>query len=486
MKPMRGLSKSFYLGSYLAGLVLGIITLLIGLALLASGLRGAGIGFLIAAGGLLLYAKAVAGLFVWAMWRTIRDGRPGLTPLKALLPLFIPLFNFYWLFRAVRGFAFDFNAYAADRKYPHAAISTRLPTMFCLAAVIPPMWPAMPVLFAAFMSAVTDAVNAISRGAVSLAPSRARGMGLPKVLIEVDHLHKRYGSVRAVNDVSFSVERGEVVGFLGPNAAGKTTTMRILSSFIPATSGTAKIAGHDVFTDSLEARRCVGYMPEGVTFYPEMRVIEYLKYRARLKGVPSWARPAAVAQGMARCGAADAAWQLIGNLSKGYRQRVGLADALLNDPPILILDEPTVGLDPNQIIQVRGMIKELGQDHTILLSTHILPEVEAVCRRVLIVHKGRLVFSGLPEESGGGGSMISLEVRGPIERVLAALAGIAGVQRVRAEGPGLFTLVQKPGADAREAIFLAMAQNAWPIVEMRRKRTSLEDVFVRLTAEETS
>ncbi len=478
MKPMRGLSKSFYLGSYLAGLLLGFGALLTALALYLAGWAGAALGCLIAGVALWVYAKAVAIVFIWAMWRVIQEARPSLTPLKALLPLFVPVFSFYWIFRVIRGFAFDFNAFAAERAYPQASISTRLPTVFCVMTLIPPLWLATPVVFAAFMNVVCDAVNAISRGRVSLARE-----GLPRTLIDVQHLGKNYGSLRALHDVSFSVERGEVVGFLGPNAAGKTTAMRILSGFMPATTGTAKIAGRDVFSESLEARRCIGYMPEGVAFYPEMRVIEYLKYRARLKGVPSWARPAAVAQSMARCAVADVAWRLIGDLSKGYRQRVGLADALLSDPPILILDEPTVGLDPNQIIQVRGMIKELGQDHTILLSTHILPEVEAVCRRVLIIHKGRLIFSGAPEESDTDGVVISLEVRGPADRVQTALSAIEGVLRVRVEN-GLFTVVQTPGADAREAIFLAMARNEWPIVEMRRKRNSLEDVFVRLTAEE--
>ena len=478
MKPMRGLSKSFYLGSYLAGLCLGLAAFLTALALFLSGMRPAALGFLIAGVVLWLYAKIVAIVFVWAMWRAIQQGRPSLTPLKALLPLFAPPFSFYWIFRAVRGFALDFNAFASGRGFPHAAISTRLPTTFCIMTLIPPLWLATPVVFAAFMSAVCDATETVRRGRVSLERT-----GLPKLLIEVERLGKNYGSVRALSDVSFSVERGEVVGFLGPNAAGKTTTMRILSGFMPATTGAAKIAGHDVFSESLEARRCIGYMPEGVAFYPEMRVNEYLKYRARLKGVPSWARATAVAQSMARCGVADVAWSLIGSLSKGYRQRVGLADALLNDPPILILDEPTIGLDPNQIIQARSMIKELGRDHTILLSTHILPEVEAVCRRVLIIHKGRLIFSGLPEESDCGGVVLSVEVRGPADRVLAALSAIEGVQRVRFED-GVFAVVQKPGADVREAVFRTMARNDWPILQMQRKRNSLEEVFVRLTAEE--
>jgi ABC-2 type transport system ATP-binding protein len=474
------ISKRFYLGSYLTGMIVGVLALLVGVGLLVSGVRATGGVFVIVGGGLVLYAKAVALALVWRMWRAIQQGKPRTTPLKAVLLLLLPIFNFYWAFRVFRGFALDFNAYAREQAGGRAiSVSTRLPTALCILMLIPPAWPVAVVLMAGFMAAVCDALSVVSQGAVSLGRQ-----GLPKTLIEVARVTKRYGRVLAVDNLSFSVERGEVVGLLGPNAAGKTTTMRILTCYLPATAGTARIAGHDVFDDSLEARRYVGYMPEGVTFYPEMRVLEYLKYRARLKEVPAWARPSVVAYSMQRCGVTEVAWQLIGSLSKGYRQRVGLADALLNNPPILILDEPTIGLDPNQIIQTRGMIKELGQDHTVLLSTHILPEVETLCQRVLIIHKGRLVFSGLPggSEDGRDGHSILLEVRGPADRIQVALSGLEGVARVRAEGGGLFTVVQKPGTDIREAVFRTMARNEWPILEMRPRRTSLEETFVRLTA----
>ena len=305
------------------------------------------------------------------------------------------------------------------------------------------------------------------------------------MLIEAEHLTKRYGHVRAVDDVSFGVERGEVVGFLGPNGAGKTTTMRMLTGFLPPTSGTARIAGHEVFRDSIAARRHIGYMPEGLPLYPEMRVIEYLRYRARIKGVPPRERPGALAESMARCGVADVTRKLVGSLSKGYRQRVGLADALLNDPPILILDEPTIGLDPNQVRQARALIRELGRERTVLLSTHILSEVDAVCRRALIIHEGRLVFSGpVGEAVGADHGALFIEARGPEDRIAAVLAALPGVVRVTAEGGGRFALVQRPRADVREEVFRALAKNEWPLLELRPRRGGLEDVFVRVTAGE--
>jgi ABC-2 type transport system ATP-binding protein len=213
-------------------------------------------------------------------------------------------------------------------------------------------------------------------------------------VIEVQHLTKRFGQLVAVDDVSFRVEQGEVVGFLGPNGAGKTTVMRILTAFLPATSGTVRVAGADPFWQSLAVRRQVGYLPESVPLYAEMRVAEYLFHRARLKGVAACERKRRVAEVMERCGIPEVAHRLIGQLSRGYRQRVGLADALVNDPPILILDEPTVGLDPNQVRLVREMIRELGRDRTVLLSTHILSEVELICPRVIVLSAGRLVADG--------------------------------------------------------------------------------------------
>ena len=210
-------------------------------------------------------------------------------------------------------------------------------------------------------------------------------------MIEVEHLTKRYGNIVAVDDISFGIEKGEVVGFLGPNGAGKTTVMRILTAFIPATSGKARVAGFDPFWESLNVRRNVGYLPENVPLYREMRVSEYLFHRARLKDVPACERKLRVGEVIERCGIREVAHRVIGHLSKGYRQRVGLADALVNDPPILILDEPTVGLDPNQVRLVREMIRDLGQRRTVLLSTHILSEVEMICPRVIIISGGRIV-----------------------------------------------------------------------------------------------
>jgi len=301
-------------------------------------------------------------------------------------------------------------------------------------------------------------------------------------LIEAEHLTKRYGAFTAVDDVSFTVGRGEVVGFLGPNGAGKTTTMRMLTGYLPPTAGTARIAGHDVFHASLEARQHIGYMPEGLPLYPEMRVIEYLRYRARLKRVPPRRRRAVLDGCLERCGVRDVARKLVGSLSKGYRQRVGLADALLNDPPILILDEPTIGLDPNQVRQARALIRDLGRDRTVLLSTHILSEVEALCRRALILHRGRLVFSG--PVAAEGEAVLQVRVLGPSDRVAAALRGLSGVARVLDEGGGRFCIFQKPEADVREEVFRALAHREWPLVELRPRRTGLEEMFVRVTAGE--
>jgi len=308
--------------------------------------------------------------------------------------------------------------------------------------------------------------------------------------IQVEHLTKRYGTTVAVDDLSFEVEKGEIVGFLGPNGAGKTTTMRILTGFMPATSGTVRVGGYDVFSDSLAVRRRIGYVPEGMPLYPEMRVCEYLNFRARVKGVPRHARKRRISEVMERCGITDVQRKLIGSLSKGYRQRVGLAEALVHDPPILILDEPTIGLDPNQIRQVRQMIKDLGGSHTILLSTHILPEVEMTCGRVMIIHQGRLIVSDTPENVARhhlGATNLILEVRGPGENVCSALASIEGVHDVKWNGAqpvGRFTVVPEKGRDVREAIFRRIVHNGWVLLEMRPERISLEEIFYKLTTQE--
>jgi len=309
--------------------------------------------------------------------------------------------------------------------------------------------------------------------------------------IDVQHLTKRFGNTVAVDDISFSVDKGEVVGFLGPNGAGKTTTMRILTCFMPATNGNAKVAGHDVFTESLDVRRNVGYMPEGMAIYPEMRVKEYLRFRAGLKGIGRRDRKERVAEVMDRCGIADVERKLVGYLSKGYRQRVGLAEALIHDPPILILDEPTIGLDPNQIRQVRQLISDLGEDHTVLLSTHILSEVEMVCGRVIIINRGKVVLQDTPDNVAkqrmGGGSVV-LEVRGPGKAVQAALETVAGVDAVHWDGKepvGRFTVTPRRGTDVREDLFRRIAKNEWALREMRHEMISLEEIFAELTAAES-
>ena len=307
-------------------------------------------------------------------------------------------------------------------------------------------------------------------------------------MIKVENLTKRYAGQTAIKDLSFEVEKGEIMGFLGPNGAGKSTTMRILASFLPPTSGRASIAGFDVFAQSLEARSHLGYMAENVPLYNDMRVTEYLDYRAALKGVPHRRVSERVGDVKELCGLKEVEKKLIGALSKGYRQRVGLADALLAEPDLLILDEPTIGLDPNQIRQVRELIKNLGKQHTILLSTHILPEVEMTCSRVIIIHKGRIEACDTPDNLLGqirtaGG--VSLEARtggdnGALE--LKKIAGVRDVAETEAEGDWKsFSLRVESGTDVREEIFRLAATRRWALRELTQRRATLEDVFVEVT-----
>src|SRR5437867_10091954 len=257
-------------------------------------------------------------------------------------------------------------------------------------------------------------------------------------MIKVENLTKRYAGQPAIRDLNFEVSQGEIMGFLGPNGAGKTTTMRILAGFMPPTSGRATVAGYDVFEQSLQARAHLGYMPENVPLYSDMRVTEYLNYRAALKGVQHRRVAERVGDVEELCGLKDVKKKLIGTLSKGYRQRVGLADALLAEPDLLILDEPTIGLDPVQIRHVRQLIKDLGKQHTILLSTHILPEVEMTCNRVIIIHRGRILASDTPGnlmKTLHSGGLIHVEVRGPRDEVEAKVRGLDGVQSISVE-PG--------------------------------------------------
>jgi ABC-2 type transport system ATP-binding protein len=307
-------------------------------------------------------------------------------------------------------------------------------------------------------------------------------------MIKVENLTKRYGGVTAVDDISFEVGKGEIVGFLGPNGAGKSTTMKMLSCYLPPTSGRAEVAGFDVFKDSLRARERIGYMPEHVPLYNDMRVIEYLKYRAALKGVRGRRMKERVGDVMDLCGLRDVERKLVGNLSKGYRQRVGLADAMVHEPDLLILDEPTIGLDPNQIRQVRELIRNLGRHHTILISTHILPEVELTCSRVLIINKGRIEASDAPENLRarlGATGDVRLEVKVPdIENAKKALLATKGVKTavVTEEGEWTtFTLGIDSGADPREEIYRAATERHWSLRELTRDRVTLEDVFTDIT-----
>ena len=308
-------------------------------------------------------------------------------------------------------------------------------------------------------------------------------------MIKVENLTKRYAGFTAIKDLSFEVGKGEIVGFLGPNGAGKSTTMRILATSMPATSGRATVAGFDVFTQSLDVRRHLGFMPENVPLYKEMRVSEYLNYRASLKELTGRRLRERVGDVKELCALGEVENRIISGLSRGYRQRVGLADALLHSPDLLILDEPTAGLDPNQIRQVRELIRNLGRHHTILLSTHILPEVEMTCNRVIIINRGRIEAADTPENlvnamrAAGG---IRLEAKAaPGDDAPALLGAIAGVKEVCAEpaeeGWSHFTLRTEPGRDPREELWRFTRDRNWTVRELSLRRATLEDVFVELT-----
>ncbi len=300
-------------------------------------------------------------------------------------------------------------------------------------------------------------------------------------MIEVEQLSKEYGSIRAVHGLNFRIGRGEVVGFLGPNGAGKTTTMRMLTTFLPPSSGRARLAGHDVLDDPIEVRRRVGYLPENVPLYPEMRIADYLDYRARLKDIPRTRRRAAIERAMERCQLVENRRRLIGHLSRGFRQRVGLADAILHEPDILILDEPTAGLDPIQIRDVRALIKELGREHTVLLSTHIMSEVEAVCGRVLMIVKGRIARDE-PLDRLQSDQAIVIEARGPsqpLRDALRAYPGVTQVGLVRTEGEiSVYEVRTDRDADLREALARVVMDRSVGLIGLERRRSDLEDWFV--------
>lgn len=309
-------------------------------------------------------------------------------------------------------------------------------------------------------------------------------------MIEVDGLTKYYGDRAAVADLTFTVEAGEVLGFLGPNGAGKTTTMRMLTGYMPPSAGIARVAGYDVVTDSLEVRKRIGYLPESAPLYPEMTVAAYLDYMGQLRRVPN--RRQRLAEVMEQVDISDRADQRIGTLSKGYRQRVGLAQALLHDPDLLILDEPTIGLDPRQIIEVRELIRTLGQTHTVLLSTHILPEVSQVCDRVIIINRGRLVAMDTPERLTArlqGAERVRLVVAHAPADAVEALQSVAGVTAVQRQGGGTFEIECRSDAPplaggVRPALAELAVTRGWGLLELRPSGMSLEDIFLELTAAE--
>ncbi len=310
-------------------------------------------------------------------------------------------------------------------------------------------------------------------------------------MIEVQNLTKYYGGQPAIQNLSFSVPRGEIVGFLGPNGAGKSTTMRILAGFLSATEGSARVAGHDVATDSEAVRRRVGFMPENNPLHEDMRVREYLKFRARLKGLDNETSRERVEDVLDQFDLSAVRGQMIGELSKGFRQRVGLADALVHEPELLILDEPTIGLDPHQIRTVRQHIKALGKHHTVLISSHILPEVEVTCSRLLIFHQGNVVAHDTPlglEQSLGGRHRITVELQAAHESLHEVWEEMAEIEHHRilpAEGDFLrCALTPRDGEDLRPRISALARARGWPLRELTRDRHTLEDIFVHITREE--
>ena len=312
-------------------------------------------------------------------------------------------------------------------------------------------------------------------------------------MVEVQHVTKRYGSFTAVDDLSFEVEPGEILGFLGPNGAGKTTTMRILTGYLPATEGRARVAGFDVFDEPIEAKRRTGYLPETPPLYPEMTVGEYLQFVARINGIAAGDRAARVGAAMERTSITDMAERFCGTLSKGYRQRVGLAQALLHEPDVLILDEPTAGLDPRQIIETRRLVTELAGDHTVILSTHILPEVSQTCQRVVIINRGRVVAVDSPDNLTArlqGSQSLYLQVDSGGDDPVPALTDVPGVAGVsaadRRDGVAGFQIEIAPGRDVRRDVARTVVTNGWGLLELRAQQMSLEDIFLQLTTEEAA
>jgi ABC-2 type transport system ATP-binding protein len=312
-------------------------------------------------------------------------------------------------------------------------------------------------------------------------------------MIEVESLTKRYGRTTAVDGVSFRVEKGEILGFLGPNGAGKTTTMRILTCYLPPTEGTARVAGHDVFAQPMEVKKRVGYLPESPPLYPDMSVRDYLDFCAKIKGVAPRERRVRVDGAIETCRVGDVRTTLIGKLSKGYRQRVGLAQAILHNPEVLILDEPTAGLDPKQIIETRELIRGLGGSHTIILSTHILPEVSMTCGRVVIINKGRVVAEDSPQNLTRrlkGAGTLRLEVRGPETDVVADLRGVPGVLNVHPrgghDGMVMVDVEAEAGKDVRAELARAVVTKGHGLLGLQQMGMSLEEIFLQLTTTDTT
>jgi ABC-2 type transport system ATP-binding protein len=316
-------------------------------------------------------------------------------------------------------------------------------------------------------------------------------------LLEVNKISKLYTNRRGVEEIDFSMTRGEIVGFLGPNGAGKTTTMRIITGYLNPTRGSIHVDGLSMAGHPKKARRKIGYLPETPPLYPEMTVRDYLRFIADLRDIPVREQKGRIAEVVAKLGLAGREKQIIRSLSKGYKQRIGLAQAILHKPDLLILDEPTSGLDPKQIIEIRQLIRELGENHTVLLSTHILPEVNAICNRMLIINQGKVVLDGKPDEiagSMGDTFEVNLEVKGPRELVIREIGGLEGVSAVRELGqtsseesePSTVKMqvTARERTDLREALFFRMAELGFPILEMRKMSLSLEDVFLKLTTDE--
>ncbi|RKU36153.1 ABC transporter [Candidatus Poribacteria bacterium] len=310
-------------------------------------------------------------------------------------------------------------------------------------------------------------------------------------MIEVRELTKSYGTTVAVDNVTFDAHAGEVLGFLGPNGAGKTTTMRILTCYLSADAGTATVAGYDVFEESVEVRKHIGYLPESAPLYTDMGVIEYLNFMTQVRNIPKSQRKERIRTVIDTCGLDDVIQKDIGELSKGYRQRVGLAQSLIHDPPILILDEPTSGLDPNQISEIRNLIKNIGQEKLVLFSTHILPEVSATCSRILIINNGKIVANGTPEELSSqakGEEIVHITIRGTQETIETQLNELEFVSQWNQVGTDNGTVTYQinavQGSDAAEALFHVVVENGWSLTELRQDSLDLEDVFRNLTDKE--